>query len=158
MQCNYGWTKEQEIDFWEFVLTKNTKLGIPFLTLAKSYWGNSIKSLQEVFPLYLEAIQREPQHYYSLSEEDFEQLKKDATYKFHILEIELSLYENMWSKSEWLKEHSQLIERCNGDKEIQEIIYKKSEKILYGNYLLVSQYIKSDYLSIYDRIQSCSIE
>ncbi|MDJ1485471.1 hypothetical protein QNI16_33585 [Cytophagaceae bacterium YF14B1] len=128
----FGWTKEQEIDFWEFVLTKNTDSGIIFLTLAESYRGNGIKSLQEVYPLYIEAIQRDPQHYYSLSETDVEELKKYPAYKFQILEIELSLYENMWSKSEWLEEHSQLIKDCNGDKEMEEVIHRKVEKILSG--------------------------
>src|SRR5438093_903613 len=53
----FGWTKEQEIKFWELVYEKrHPQCGVAILTLAESLRGNGIKSLNDVIDLYFDAI------------------------------------------------------------------------------------------------------
>ncbi|MCT4636071.1 MAG: hypothetical protein N4A72_00050 [Bacteroidales bacterium] len=132
----FGWSKEQEISFWELVYEKREPKGtVPILTLAESYRGNEIKTLKEVIDLYWDAIALEPQHYYSLSQEggdELDVLMKNPSFFKKCLLIEFDINENInnYSIEEVEEEKPYLLKRCNGNKELESFIETEVKKLI----------------------------
>ena len=118
---NYGfsWTKEKEIEFWELVLNKAPKSGVAILTLAESYRGNKVKTLKEVFNMYVDAIHFNDEHLFSLNE-DIQEIRKDPDLKFVFTDLELSVLKNKWTKEEFEEELPYVKRQCEGDNELEE--------------------------------------
>ncbi len=125
----FNWTKEQEIEFWELVLTKAPKDGIAILTLAESYRGNEVKTLKEVFNMYIDAIHINDEHLYSLYE-DFEEIRKDPALKYTFTDIQLDVLKKSWTKEGFEEELGYVKKQCDGDIELEEYKTAKIREII----------------------------
>jgi hypothetical protein len=132
----FGWTKEQEIEFWELVYKKRPRQsGIAILTLAESYRGNHIKTLKEVIDLYFDAIDINLYHYFSLTQEggdELDELLKNPEFNKKCLLIELNIWENLFNYSlEEIDEGTPyILKRCNGDEQLESLIKSKIEEMI----------------------------
>lgn len=132
----FNWSKKQEIEFWELVYEKRQhNSGIPHLTLAESYRGNKIKTLNEVIELYFDAIEINPEHYYSLTQEggeELESLLENRDFRKKCLLIELNIWENVhcYSIQEIEEEKPYILKRCKGDVALEEQISERIDKLL----------------------------
>lgn len=127
----YGFsqTKEQEIEFWELVENKAPKSGVAILTLAESYRGNKIKTLKEVFDMYVDAIHINNEHLYSLYE-DFEEIRKDPDLKYAFTDLQLNVLKKSWTKEEFEEELASVKKQCDGDIELEEYKTRKIKEII----------------------------
>ena len=126
----FGWSKENEIEFWELVYSKSSNSGVAILTLAESYRGHKIKPLMDVIEMYIKAIDINSEHYYSLAPEDFEIIRKDEKWKFRFIDIELKLLEEQWDIEEFKEELPYINQQFNGDKKLAEYKTKRFNEII----------------------------
>lgn len=132
----FGWSKEQEIQFWELVYEKrHPQSSVAILTLAECYRGNKVKSLSDVIDLYFNAIEINLEHYYSLTQEGGEELDKlleNKVFRKKCLLVELSTWENLhdYSLEEIDEETPYILKRCNGDKNLESIIKSRIEELI----------------------------
>src|ERR1044072_8397280 len=131
----FGWTKEQEIKFWELVYEKrHPQCGSAILTLAESLRGNGIKSLRDVIDLYFDAIDINPEHYFSLTQEggeELDELLKNPEFNKKCLLIELNIWENLhnYSLEDIDEQTPYMVKRCNGDEKLESFIKSKIEEL-----------------------------
>lgn len=131
----FSWKADQEIEFWEMVYNKNPNSGIAILTLAESYRGNRIKELEEVMPLYFKAIEIDPMHFYSLTQEggeDLEKLRKNAAMNKKLLSLEMDIMKNLhnYSREEFLDQQPYLLKMCYNNKELEEYVLMKINSLI----------------------------
>lgn len=132
----FGWTKEQEIKFWELVYEKrHPQSGVAILTLAESLRGNGIKSLNDVIDLYFDAIDINLEHYFSLTqdgEEELDELLKNPEFNKKCLLIELNIWENLhnYSLEDIDEQTPYMIKRCNGVEKLENFIKSKIEELI----------------------------
>lgn len=131
----FSWKVNQEIEFWEMVYNKHPNSGIAILTLAESYRGNGVKELEEVMPLYFKAIEINPMHFYSLTQEDCEDLKKlrhNAAINKRLLSVEIDIMKNLhnYSREEFLDQQPYLLKMCYNNKELEEYVLMKINSLI----------------------------
>lgn len=131
----FGWTKEQEIGFWENVHHKNPSSAIAKLTLAESYRGNKVKNLLDVFELYLEAVSINLEHYFSLTQdggEELDEMRKSKRINKKLLQFEIEIMTKFhnYTKEEIIEEKQYLLKRCNGDLDLEMFVQTELERIL----------------------------
>ena len=132
----FGWTKEQEIKFWELVYEKrHPQSGVAILTLAESLRGNGIKSLNDVIDLYFHAIDINLEHYFSLTQEggkELDELLKNPEFNKKCLLIELNIWENLhnYSLEDIDEQTPYMIKKCKGDEKLESFIKSKIEGLI----------------------------
>lgn len=126
----FGWSKENEIEFWELVYSKAPNSGVAILTLAESYRGHKIKPLVDVIEMYIKAIHINSEHYYSLAPEDLEIIRKDEKWKYRFTDIELKLLEEQWGIEEFKEELPYINRQCDGDKKLAEYKTERIKEII----------------------------
>lgn len=133
----FGWSKEQEIEFWELVYQKSSNSGVAILTLAESYRVHEIKTLKEVLHLYYKAIEINFIHFYSLEPGDVDIILKDEELKYDFIDLEILVLENSSEIEDLEEELPYVLNQCRGDEElafyktnrIKELIEKKKIQI-----------------------------
>ena len=125
-----GWKPKEEVKFWETVYSKAPQSGVAILTLAESYTANGIKTFEEVVPMYFQAIELNPEHYYSLMDGDVAYLRKDAELKFKFTDIEIGVYETMWDIEDFKEEITHNDQRSEGDADLAAYRLRKIEEVI----------------------------
>ena len=114
----FGWTKEEEIEFWELVYQKSPNSGVAILTLAESYRVHEIKTLKEVLYLYYKAIVINFEHFYSLETDDVDIILKDEELKYDFIDLKILVLENRREIEDLEEELPYVLNQCRGDEEL----------------------------------------